>query len=371
MKSFDPRTLSIGEELKTSIITENHVHQDGTTPLYRDVDGRLWAMSGHSHIGQVCVFCGTCLDDLEPLYPITTNFCVGNADYAFSGIRYPEGVKARGSIWPFGLYICPGTHRFFCFFHNETGWNGNGTAYDAFGYCDTPAYDSDFRHVGLMHSDDEGRTWVFDRWVLAAEKPCFTEMFHPERGSVRGQEPGIISLGSGDFTLYVEPDGPFMYLLYNVIRLNTETGVWYSCDMYMARARKRDDGMMGDFVKYYDGSFSESGIFGKESVVVPNAWHARMVYLKEYGKYLLSYVPVHGNTVGYGIYDKMALRVGDDMLHWGEEIPVLKDGEPFGSHYCAVVPDEAEGSPFVLEKDTFSILINHNGTNVRRFRAHW
>ena len=79
----------------------------------------------------------TCIekDDMKKLYEINTNFCVGHADYAFSGIRYPEGNKPVGSIWPFGLYICPNTHRFFCFFHNETGWNGKGTGYDAYGYC--------------------------------------------------------------------------------------------------------------------------------------------------------------------------------------------------------------------------------------------
>lgn len=57
----------------------------------------------------------------------------GAAGKAFWNVLYPEGILPRGSIWPFGLYICPVTGRFFCFFHNETGWNCKGTGYVAEG----------------------------------------------------------------------------------------------------------------------------------------------------------------------------------------------------------------------------------------------
>ena len=176
----------IGADTETQFKRADGIRQDGTMAMYRDVDGKLWAMSGHSHLGHIAMFSGKSVDTLEQLYPISTNFCVGHADFAFDGIRYPDGAKARGSIWPFGLYICPGTHRFFCFFHNETGWNGKGTAYDALGKCETPHYDSDFRHVGLMHSDDEGKNWIFDRWVLTANDPCFTELYNPNKDVAKG-----------------------------------------------------------------------------------------------------------------------------------------------------------------------------------------
>ncbi|MBO5883032.1 MAG: hypothetical protein J6Q78_01345, partial [Clostridia bacterium] len=169
MNFFDQYDIAIGEKTESPFMNKFDVYQDGTTPMYRDVDGKLWAITGHSHMGRIGMFSGTSLDDMKLVYYINTNFCVGHADYAFSGVRYPDGIKPRGSMWPFGLYICPNTHRFFCFFHNESGWNGKGTAYDSFGLCKKPAYDSDFRHIGLMHSDDEGKNWVFDRWVLTAE----------------------------------------------------------------------------------------------------------------------------------------------------------------------------------------------------------
>ena len=369
MGFLDTHEIAIGQKMPTPFLNQNGIYQDGTTPMYRDTDGRLWAMSGHSHEGHIGMFCGTCLDDLAELYPIHTLFCVGHADYAFSGIRYPEGVKPRGSIWPFGLYICPGTHRFFCFFHNETGWNGKGTAYDALGPCEKPHFDSDFRHIGLMHSDDEGRNWIFDRWVLTAETVCFTEKYNPGAGNARGQQAGEIALGSGDFSLYVEPEGEYMYLLYNVVRVNTETGLWESCDTYVARSRKRADGVMGDFVKYYDGAFCEAGNLGKESVVVPNLWHPRMVWLEVYGLYLLTGSRVHPH-VSEGMVDGvMEVRVSEDMLHWSAPVLVEHEGKIFGNHYVAPVADDAVSPPNVIAGDRFSILTNHNGTDVTRFTA--
>ena len=216
MSFFDEYEIIVGESKKTAFVNEIGIYQDGTTPMYRDKDGKLWAMSGHSHMGHIGMFCGTELSDMKECYPIKTMFSVGKAGEAFDGIRYPEGILPRGSIWPFGLYICPNTHRFFCFFHNEGGWNGKGTGYDAWGLCEKPAVDSDFRHVGLMHSDDEGKHWVFDRWVLTGEKVCFTEAFNPEGDGKLGQPMGAISFGSGDFSIYVEPDGEYAELLLTV-----------------------------------------------------------------------------------------------------------------------------------------------------------
>ena len=114
--------ISVDPMRKTPFLKHTGIRCDGTTPLYRDVDGRLWTINGHSNDGRIAMFCGNTIDDMKELYTIKLNFCDGHADYAFDGIKYPEGIKARGCIWPFGLYICPGTHRFFCFFHNETAW---------------------------------------------------------------------------------------------------------------------------------------------------------------------------------------------------------------------------------------------------------
>lgn len=80
--------IEIGESFKTPFANEAGVYQDGTVPLYRDVDGRLWGMSGHSHMGHIGMFCGTTLKDMRYVYEAKTNFEVGTAGTAFAGINF-------------------------------------------------------------------------------------------------------------------------------------------------------------------------------------------------------------------------------------------------------------------------------------------
>lgn len=364
---FEKYTVTVGDGYETPFANKADIYQDGTVPFCRDGKGTLWAMSGHSHMGHIGMFSGNDLDDMKEAHRAELNFCVGSADYAFDRIRYPEGVKARGSIWPFGLYICPVTNRFFCYFHNESGWNGRGSAYDAFGLCETPRYDSDFRHVGLMHSDDEGRTWTFDRWVLTGEEVCFTENYNPGAGNVKGQKTGLISLGSGDFTFYNDIHGDYVYLFYNKLKLDMNEGTFNECDVFAARARKRTDGVMGDFVKYYDGAFCEAGNLGKESAIAKNGWHARIIYSEKYKKYIMASSPINAGSKNMPVADYLELRTSEDLLNWSEPISVEKDGKKFGSHYHGLVSHHGKGREQVFEGDSFTLLLGHNGTDVTAY----
>lgn len=377
-KFFDKYELKITNERESPFMNKYNVYQDGTTPMYRDTDGKLWAMSGHSHMGEIAMFSGTCLDDMEKLYPIETNFSIGHAEYAFAGVRYPEGILPRGSMWPFGLYICPNTHRFFCWFHNETGWNGRGTAYDAFGPCKTPKYDSDFRHIGLMHSDDEGKTWTFDRWVLTGNEISLTDRYNPGAGNVIGQEGSLIRFGSGDFSFFIEPDGEYIYVYYNIISINIDEDSyknWKSCDVYIARCRKRTDGTMGDFVKYYNGSFCEAGNLGKETPIMEDAWHPRVVYSEPEQIYIMTSKPIlkSKDMMDAPGMDKkckvMQIATSKDMINWTKPEIVYQDGKVWGNHYNAIIPDDNKMQPNILTSNTFSILNNHNGTDVVRYTA--
>ncbi len=372
---FDKYELIIGEGKESPFMNKYGVYQDGTTPMYRDTDGRLWAISGHTHMGHIAMFSGTCLDDMKYMWEIKTLFSTGNADSAFSNISYPDGVLPRGSIWPFGLYICPNTHRFFCWFHNETGWNGQGSAYDAFGPCETPKFDSDFRHVGLMHSDDEGKSWVFDRWVLSAEEVCFTEKYSPTE-IVIGQKGDIIRFGSGDFCMYVEPDGEYIYLFYNILTMDvsktTTNDAWLRCDAYVARCRKRSDGAMGDFVKYYNGAFCEAGNLGRESAILEDVWHPRVVYSVPEKMFIMTSKPIlstmKGKIAGVDSFARvMQISTSKDMLNWTKPEIVYKSSLPWGNHYNAIVPDDKTNQPNIITSSSFSILNNHNGTDVLRY----
>lgn len=80
-------------------------------------------------------------------------------------------------------------------------------------------------------------------------------LYNPGVGNVLGQKAGDINLGSGDFPIFIEPDGEYIYLYHNIIHVDTNKACWTRCDAYVAHTRKRTDGIMGDFVKYYNGTF--------------------------------------------------------------------------------------------------------------------
>ncbi len=359
--------ITIGAGSDSPFMQKGEVYQDGNVAMCRDTAGKLWAIAGHSHMGHIGMFCGSCFSDLKEVYPIETSFTVGKAGEAYDGIRYPEYVCSRGSIWPFGLYICPNTHRFFCFFHNESGWNGHGTAYDALGLCETPRYDSDFRHIGLMHSDDEGRTWAFDRWVLSGDAICCSEHYIPEDQNLIPQRGNVINLGSGDFSIYTEPDGDYIYLFYNIIHVDIASGIWKSCDVYLARSRKRADGVMGDFVKYYDGAFCEAGNFGKETPIIRNCWHPSITYSTYLQEFVMAATPTLPDAkLPEVVTDIMELRTSKDLIHWSEPIQVEKDGKLFGNHYNTICSDSQTEQPYTFEKEAL-LLTCHNGTDVLQF----
>ena len=59
--------FEIGSAQEPGMQNKYGIYQDGTTPMYRDVDGKLWAISGHTHMGHIAMLCGTCVADLAPL----------------------------------------------------------------------------------------------------------------------------------------------------------------------------------------------------------------------------------------------------------------------------------------------------------------
>lgn len=356
-------TFEIGEPEPTPFRNAIDIYQDGTVPFARDENGAWWAMSGHTHMGHIGIFKGTCLDDMKELYPIHTNFLTGGAGPAFATVKYPEGVKSRGSTWPFGLYIVPGTGRIICYFHNETGWNGHGTGYIIKGKGDG---EPDFRHIGMMHSDDQGRTWEFDRWVLTSEEVCFSEYFNPDNVAVVGQPKGLTCLGAGDFSIYDNPKSDFIYLFYNLCRYESEEDTWKNCDVYVARTRRRTDGLLGDFVKYYDGAFCEAGNLGRETKIVDSLWHPRVTWFEKLGCYVLSGISVA--PCKRLVTDVVELRTSHDMIHWSEPISLEYKGKPFGQHYGAIVPN-TPGHPSVITGNDFSFLLCWNGSDVTRFRT--
>lgn len=128
---------------------------------------------------------------------------------------------------------------------------------------------------------------------------------------------------------------------------------------------------MGDFVKYYNGSFSEAGIFGKETPIVTNSWHPRILYSKKYDLYFMSSSHVNVPAERYMVDDIMEIRTGKDLVRWSKPTRFMYNGKEFGNHYVALVADDNKNQPCIIDGDEFSILSNHNGTDVIRHKAYF
>lgn len=138
----------------------------------------------------------------------------------------------------------------------------------------------------------------------------------------------------------------------------------------MARSRIREDGVIGDFVKYYNGSFCEAGNFGKESPVVEYAWHARIVYFESIKAYVMTSTNVRRgqNPVNEFVADYAEFRTGEDLLHWSDPVRIPYKGKSgyFGNHYISLVSDSKRLSVNELNGNV-SALLNHNATDVLEY----
>ena len=126
---------------------------------------------------------------------------------------------------------------------------------------------------------------------------------------------------------------------------------------------------MGDFVKYYNGTFCEAGNLGKETPIVLAGWHPRVVYLEKYGKYLMSSSLARLKPNGGMVNPIMEVRESEDMLHWSEPVQLTRDGELFGGHYVGLYEGGTAGQTNLIKGDDMVILTNGNGTDVTKYEV--
>jgi hypothetical protein len=57
------------------------------------------------------------------------------------------------------------------------------------------------------------------------------------------------------------------------------------------------------------------------------------------------------------------------LIHWSKPNCFEHEGKAFGNHYVAIVAEDSKNQACEIEGDEFSILSNHNGTDVMRYKA--
>lgn len=145
---------------ETNLTNQNGVYQDSLLAYAADRSGRFWAILGHTNLGGISVWSGRSLLNLKKEYDAEYLFSLGEAGQAFSGIRIRTDRCPADRSGRAGLWINTDTNRFYCLIHNETGWGAGKTSYTANAQAEG---EPDFRHIGMMTSDDRGKNMAFFR----------------------------------------------------------------------------------------------------------------------------------------------------------------------------------------------------------------
>jgi hypothetical protein len=337
----------------------NGVWQDGMLGLSRDGNGRLWALVGHTGIGELSVWEGSTVDDLERKYFVKFNFEFGRAGKAFDGIAYPDGPRSRGWIWPFGLWVDPQDGKFYAYIHNETGYGAEDTNYDAYGRKDG---DPDFRHIGLMVSSDQGRTWDFKGWIITSHEPSWTNRYRPD-GVKEGQDSQVVILGAGDHSLFVNSQDGYMYIFYGQIAYDLKTNSTRRDDVYVVRAPIESKGIIpGAWKKYFEGSFSEPGNMGKETAVLEGGAEPNVAYNTYLRKYFLT---TYNRTLWHSERGACQISLSDDLVHWTKPVPLAPDRKDLSMPYFTMSNMDSSGPTNVLGR-VFRLFAGSNGTSVKK-----
>ncbi|WP_052434468.1 RICIN domain-containing protein [Streptacidiphilus melanogenes] len=180
----------------------------------------------------------------------TTAFCDNsptgvNATDAPSGSGYAQ----RNYCDLVGVWVDPDTGTWYGLVHNEFTPQpfGDGLHYDAIDYAS---------------STDRGATWTIQGHAV-------TSPYSTKRGDTAAFPNSTYYYGDGDPRLFVDQRSGYFYVFY-MSRLVDKTGGWGGFQEHVARAPISKKMSSSSWSKWYDGSWSQPGVGGAESDVIPS-----------------------------------------------------------------------------------------------------
>ncbi|MFF1876907.1 RICIN domain-containing protein [Leifsonia sp. NPDC058230] len=185
---------------------------------------------------------------------VTATYAVGNAGY--SQRNYCD---LAGGIW-----VDPDTGDWYGLVHNE---------FTPAPFGDALHYDS----IDFARSTTQGKTWTIVGQAI-------TSPYSTARGDTTAFPNQTYSYGDGDPRLFVDTASGYFYVNYGS-RVVNKSGGQTDSFAHVARAPISQKMATGSWQKWFDGAWSQPGIGGKESNVVPSTSAAPSGYTpvnKEY-----------------------------------------------------------------------------------------
>ncbi|MBY8881981.1 RICIN domain-containing protein [Actinacidiphila acidipaludis] len=235
---------------------------DTPAAAYIDKDGTFYYQQSHSLYGasdsrQWSFFTGTTFDTATRSTAIgnagtnadTTVFC-NNSPTGVEATAAPagSGYSQRNYCDLAGVWVDPDTGDWYGLVHNEFTPQpfGDGVHFDAIDYA---------------VSKDQGRTWTIKGHAL-------TSPYSTRRGDTAAFPNQTYSYGDGDQRLFVDTASGYFYVYYGS-RVIDKNGGWKAFYEHVARAPLSSKMATGSWQKWYGGSWSQPGVGGRESNVVP------------------------------------------------------------------------------------------------------
>ncbi|MFJ6075323.1 RICIN domain-containing protein [Streptomyces sp. NPDC093065] len=236
-----------------------YIDKDGTFyyqqahALYGANDGRAWSF-----------YSGTDFDNTTR-HPISDAVAPDNADDKNNDTTWrcnnsPTGKESTnapaGSGYAHrnycdpagGTWVDPDTGHWYTLIHNEFTPQpfGDGVHYDGIDYA---------------VSTDQGRTWAVKDHVI-------TSPYSTERGDTAAFPQQTYHYGDGDPRLFADTASGYFYAFYGS-RIVDKNGGWKAFHAHVARSPISARMAPGSWQKWYDGAWSQPGVGGKESNMVP------------------------------------------------------------------------------------------------------
>lgn len=250
-------TWSLGNDVPASAFR----YVDGTPGIVQDGND-VWLIysDGATAGAPIRRYKGTSLDDL---------------------VRQSDGVKDYSFNQPYGddvYWIMGGI------------WSDNGIWYSTvhveFNYQGTGINRTWFRRIGIATSNDKGATWHYWCDIITSN-----HSYNVDEGTS-----DYFNYGPGGQHLYVDEENGYFYLYYGVAWCEKTGVVNQTPTIRVARSPISQKMDQGSWTKWYNGSWSQPGLFGNDSDI--NMMHANELHVS-YNTYLNKYMAI-GSLWNYG-----------------------------------------------------------------------
>ncbi|MQY07873.1 RICIN domain-containing protein [Actinomadura macrotermitis] len=252
-----------------------YVDKDGTFyfqqahALYGASEGRAWSFFTGTNL-DTATLSGTISNAVNP-----ANSADKNNDTTWRCNNSPTGLEATappaGSSYSqknfcdlTNVWADPDTGDWYGLVHNEFTPQpfGDGLHYDSIDYA---------------VSTNQGRTWSIKGHVI-------TSPYSTKRGDTAAFPQQTYHYGDGDPRLFVDTASGYFYVYYGS-RIVEKGGGWKAFHEHVARAPISAKMAPGSWRKWYGGSWSEAGVGGRESNMVPVGSTSATGYTPVSGEY--------------------------------------------------------------------------------------